>query len=70
MKDMREVSSHHLLTQLQTETPLILGSFSTYSEELKQLVWLERELLVGLLEKFFLASWLTDSFFYLSCWLF
>lgn len=70
MKDMREVSSHRLFTYLQTEAPLILVGFSTYSEELKQLVWLECELLVGLLENFLLASWLTNSFFYLSYWLF
>lgn len=59
---MRFVSSHHLAL-LQLETTLILGGFSTHSEELEQLVWLECQLLVGLLEKF-LASWLTTSFFY------
>lgn len=55
---------------LQSETVLILGGFNTHSEELMQLVWLEREVLVGLLENFFLASWLTASLYYLSYWLF
>lgn len=39
-------------------------------EELKQLVWLEYELLIGLLESLFLPSWLTTSFFYSGYWLF
>lgn len=36
----------------------------------QQLVWLECEVLVGLLENFFLASWLTATSFCLSYWLF
>lgn len=36
----------------------------------QQLVWLQCEVLVGLLENFFLASWLTATSFCLSYWLF
>lgn len=68
-KDKRFASSRSLAV-LQSETVLILGGFNTHSEELMQLVWLKREVLVGLLENFFLASWLTASLYYLSYWLF
>lgn len=54
-----------------SQTTLTLGGFSTHPLwGAQQLVWLECEVLVGLLENFFLASWLTATSFCLSYWLF
>lgn len=54
-----------------SQTTLTLGGFSTHPLwGAQQLVWLECEVLVGLLENFFLASWLMATSFCLSYWLF